>query len=72
MLAADHIVDIGPGAGAFGGEVVAQGTAQEIMQNEDSLTGAYLSGRKQIAIPSKRRKPAGWVEGRRIISKMST
>ena len=64
MLAADHIVDIGPGAGAFGGEVVAQGTAQEIMQNEDSLTGAYLSGRKQIAIPSKRRKPAGWVEVR--------
>ena len=46
------------------GEVVAQGTAQEIMQNEDSLTGAYLSGRKQIAIPSKRRKPAGWVEVR--------
>ena len=64
MLAADHIVDIGPGAGAFGGEVVAQGTAQEIMRNEDSLTGAYLSGRKQIAIPSKRRKPAGWVEVR--------
>lgn len=64
MMAADYIVDIGPGAGAHGGEVVASGTAQEIMQNENSVTGAYLSGRKQIAIPAKRRKPAGWIEVR--------
>lgn len=64
MLAADYIVDIGPGAGAHGGEVVAQGSAQEIMENPDSITGAYLSGRRQIAIPAKRRKPAGWIEVR--------
>ncbi|MDO4167087.1 MAG: excinuclease ABC subunit UvrA, partial [Eubacteriales bacterium] len=64
MMAADYIVDIGPGAGAHGGEVVASGTAQEIMQNENSVTGAYLSGCKQIAIPAKRRKPAGWIEVR--------
>lgn len=64
MMAADYIVDIGPGAGAHGGEVVAAGNAQEIMQNQNSLTGDYLSGRRQIAIPSKRRKPAGWIEVR--------
>ncbi|MDE6566213.1 MAG: excinuclease ABC subunit UvrA, partial [Lachnospiraceae bacterium] len=64
MLAADYIVDIGPGAGEHGGEVVATGNAQEIMQNQDSLTGDYLSGRRQIAIPSKRRKPTGWIEVR--------
>ncbi|MCI5641387.1 MAG: excinuclease ABC subunit UvrA, partial [Lachnospiraceae bacterium] len=62
MFAADYIVDIGPGAGAHGGEVVATGNAQEIMQVEESLTGAYLSGRRQIAIPEKRRKPTGWIE----------
>ncbi len=64
MRAADFIVDIGPGAGEHGGEVVATGNAQEIMQNQNSLTGDYLSGRRQIAIPSKRRKPAGWIEVR--------
>lgn len=64
MMAADYIVDIGPGAGAHGGEVVAAGTAQEIMQNQDSVTGAYLSGRQQIAVPAKRRKPMGWIEVR--------
>lgn len=64
MMAADYIVDIGPGAGEHGGEVVATGNAQEIMQNQNSLTGDYLSGRRQIAIPSKRRKPAGWIEVR--------
>lgn len=64
MMAADYIVDIGPGAGEHGGEVVATGNAQEIMKNQNSLTGDYLSGRRQIAIPSKRRKPAGWIEVR--------
>ncbi|MCD8038318.1 MAG: excinuclease ABC subunit UvrA [Lachnospiraceae bacterium] len=61
MLAADHVVDIGPGAGEHGGEVVAQGTAQEIMQVERSITGQYLSGRLQIPVPAVRRKPAGWL-----------
>ena len=64
MMAADYIVDIGPGAGEHGGEVVAVGNAQEIMQNENSLTGDYLSGRRRIAVPEKRRKPAGWIEVR--------
>ncbi len=59
MLAADHIVDIGPEAGSHGGRVVAQGTAEEIMQVEESITGQYLSGRKQIPVPEKRRKPTG-------------
>ncbi len=59
MLAADHIVDIGPGAGSHGGRVVAQGTAEEIMQVEESVTGQYLSGRKRIPVPEKRRKPTG-------------
>lgn len=59
MRAADYIVDIGPGAGIHGGEVVASGTPEEIMQNPDSLTGAYLSGKKKIAIPEKRRKGNG-------------
>ena len=62
MRAADYIVDIGPGAGIHGGEVVAAGTAEEIMQNEQSVTGAYLSGRKKIPVPETRRKPAGWLE----------
>ncbi len=61
MLEADYIVDIGPGAGEHGGYVVAQGTAQEIMANEASITGAYLSGRIRIPVPETRRKPAGWL-----------
>ncbi|MBQ5850196.1 MAG: excinuclease ABC subunit UvrA, partial [Lachnospiraceae bacterium] len=61
MFAADHIVDIGPGAGEHGGEVIAQGTAQEIMQIEESVTGQYLSGKKFIPVPDTRRKPAGWL-----------
>ena len=59
MLAADHIVDIGPGAGSHGGEVVAQGTAEEIMQVEASVTGQYLSGKLSIPVPETRRKPTG-------------
>ncbi len=59
MWAADHIVDIGPGAGSHGGEVVAQGTAQEICDNPNSITGQYLSGKKFIPVPKKRRKPTG-------------
>jgi excinuclease ABC subunit A len=63
MFAADHIVDIGPGAGAHGGQVIAQGTAEEIMKNEHSVTGAYLSGVKKIDIPVERRKPDGkWIK----------
>jgi excinuclease ABC subunit A len=62
MLAADYVVDIGPGAGAHGGTVVAQGTAEEIMQVEESVTGQYLSGRIQIPVPEKRRKPTGWLQ----------
>ncbi|SFT48940.1 excinuclease ABC subunit A [Selenomonas sp. GACV-9] len=59
MYAADHIIDIGPGAGAHGGQIVAQGTAKEIMQVKDSVTGAYLSRRKFIPVPSKRRPGNG-------------
>ena len=59
MLAADHIIDIGPGAGIHGGEIVAQGTAQDIMQCETSETGLYLSGKKKIEVPKKRRKGNG-------------
>ena len=62
MLAADHIVDIGPGAGNHGGEVVAEGTAREIMEEPDSVTGAYLSGRIQIPVPKKRRRPTGFLK----------
>ncbi len=61
MLAADYIVDIGPGAGSHGGRVIATGTAQEIMDCRESLTGDYLSGRKVIPIPETRRKPKGWL-----------
>ncbi|MBQ3544766.1 MAG: excinuclease ABC subunit UvrA [Lachnospiraceae bacterium] len=61
MFAADHIVDIGPRAGEHGGEVVAQGTAKEIMDNPNSITGAYLSGRIQIPLPDKRREPSGFI-----------
>ncbi|WP_027087297.1 excinuclease ABC subunit UvrA [Cohnella panacarvi] len=63
MLAADYIIDIGPGAGIHGGKVISQGTPQEVMADEKSLTGAYLSGRKFISVPLKRRKPSGnWLE----------
>ncbi|MDE5782425.1 MAG: excinuclease ABC subunit UvrA [Lachnospiraceae bacterium] len=62
MLAADYIVDIGPGAGDHGGEVVAEGNAKEIMKNENSITGAYLSGNKFIPVPSERRKPTGYLK----------
>ena len=61
MLAADYIVDIGPGAGEHGGKVVATGTAQELMKNPDSVTGAYLSGRIKIPVPERRRTPVGWM-----------
>ncbi len=61
MFAADHIVDIGPGAGEHGGKVIAQGTAKEIMENTDSITGAYLSGRIQIPVPKERRTPSGFL-----------
>ena len=62
MLAADCVVDIGPGAGEHGGEVVAQGTAKEIMKNKKSITGAYLSGRIQIPVPEERKQPTGWIK----------
>ena len=61
MLAADQIVDIGPGAGEHGGRLIAQGTAQEIMACPDSITGAYLSGRRSIPVPLHRKAPAGWL-----------
>ena len=61
MRAADWIVDVGPGAGLHGGQIVAEGTAEDIMACEESLTGQYLSGRKVIPVPEKRRKPAGWL-----------
>ncbi len=61
MLAADHIVDIGPGAGENGGQVIAQGTAQQIMKNKKSITGAYLSGRMKIPVPETRKQPTGWI-----------
>ncbi|MBQ9703391.1 MAG: excinuclease ABC subunit UvrA [Clostridia bacterium] len=59
MLSSDYIVDIGPGAGVHGGQVVAAGTPKEIMENESSITGAYLSGRREIKIPEKRREGNG-------------
>ncbi len=61
MFAADYIVDIGPGAGEHGGQLVAAGTAEEIMACPESITGAYLSGRLQIPVPEKRRTPTGWL-----------
>ena len=61
MLAADYLVDIGPRAGKEGGQVVCAGTPQEIMDNPDSITGAYLSGRLSIPVPSERRLPTGWL-----------
>ena len=62
MYAADHIVDIGPGAGVHGGYLVAQGTAEEIMACPESLTGQYLSGKKAIPVPKRRRKPTGYLK----------
>ena len=62
MLAADYVVDIGPGAGSHGGELVACGTAEEIMQVEESVTGKYLSGKLQIPLPEERKKPTGWLK----------
>lgn len=62
ILEADYIVDIGPGAGEHGGEVVAAGTAKEIMRNKKSVTGAYLSGRMQIPVPDVRKEPKGWLK----------
>ena len=62
MFAADHIVDIGPGAGEHGGQLVAQGTAKDIMKNKNSITGAYLSGRIKIPVPETRRKPTGFLK----------
>lgn len=62
MWAADHIVDIGPEAGCHGGQVIAQGTAQEIMEVEESITGAYLSGRIKIPVPKERKKPQGYIK----------
>lgn len=62
MLAADHIVDIGPGAGEHGGNLVAQGTAQDIMKSTQSITGAYLSGKIKIPVPKTRRKPTGFLK----------
>ncbi|MDD4372126.1 MAG: excinuclease ABC subunit UvrA [Anaerostipes sp.] len=62
MLEADYIVDIGPKAGEFGGEVVAVGTAEEIMNNPKSITGAYLSGKMKIPVPEVRREPTGFIE----------
>lgn len=59
MRASDFIVDVGPGAGIHGGEIVAAGTPEEVMANEKSITGAYLSGRKKIEVPKKRRKGNG-------------
>ncbi len=62
MRAADYVVDIGPGAGEHGGEVVAVGTAEEIMKNEKSITGAYLSGKQKIPVPEQRKKPTGYLK----------
>ena len=61
MFAADYIVDIGPGAGEHGGQLVAAGTAEEIMACPESITGAYLSGRRKIPVPETRRTPTGWL-----------
>ena len=62
MRAADCVVDIGPGAGEHGGKLVAIGTAEDLMKNPDSITGAYLSGKYKIPVPSERRNPAGWLK----------
>ena len=62
MLAADYIVDIGPGAGSHGGKVIATGTAKDIMACKESITGDYLSGRKKIPVPKVRKEPTGWIK----------
>ena len=62
MCAADCVVDIGPGAGEHGGKLVAMGTAEDLMKNESSITGAYLSGKYSIPVPSERKKPSGWLK----------
>lgn len=62
MRAADFIVDVGPGAGSHGGEIIATGTAEDIMKNEASITGQYLSGKIKIPVPKERRKPTGWLK----------
>ena len=62
MFAADYIVDIGPGAGSHGGNVIATGTAEDIMACKESITGDYLSGRKKIPVPDVRKEPAGWIK----------
>ena len=61
MKAADYIVDVGPKAGVHGGEIVATGTYEDIINNKDSITGAYLSGKIKIPVPSERREPTGWI-----------
>ena len=61
MREADYIVDVGPGAGAHGGRIVATGTAKELMENPNSITGQYLSGKLKIEVPKERRKPSGWL-----------
>lgn len=68
MLAADYIIDVGPGAGVHGGQIVAQGTPAEVMDNDASLTGQYLSGKKFIPLPAERRKP----DGRKLTIKGAT
>ncbi|GEK33638.1 excinuclease ABC subunit UvrA [Kurthia sibirica] len=68
MLAADYLIDVGPGAGVHGGEIIAAGTPEEVMANEKSLTGQYLSGKKYISLPTKRRKP----DGRKLAIKKAT
>ncbi len=62
MLAADHLVDLGPGAGEHGGWLVAEGTPRSVMSAEESLTGQYLAGAKEIPLPKKRRRPSGYIE----------
>jgi excinuclease ABC subunit A len=62
MRAADHLVDLGPGAGEHGGHLVAEGTPAQVMRNSDSLTGQYLAGKREIPIPAKRRRPSGYIE----------
>jgi len=61
MRAADHLIDMGPGAGEHGGHVVAQGTAEEVARVPESLTGQFLAGTRRIEVPSRRRRPAGWI-----------
>ena len=65
MRAADCVIDIGPGAGEHGGQLVAMGTAEDLMKNEQSVTGAYLSGKIKIPVPQVRRKPSGFLKSSR-------